>query len=108
MRTWPPSRLHAAAIVLEAQMRAACYETQGPAQQILQVGTMPSDSRSARSADSDFSVRHQSRGHQETQNAFGYGMAFPRVVPHSDDAGTIDLVGEGVSADVSGSGDESP
>ena len=29
----------------------------------------------------------------------GYGMPFPRVVPHSDGSGVIDAVGEGVDAD---------
>src|SRR5262249_19737217 len=30
---------------------------------------------------------------------FGLGMLYPRVIPHSDGAGTADLVGEGVSRD---------
>src|SRR5262249_18479674 len=34
---------------------------------------------------------------KKRQNAFGVGMAYPRVIPHSDGAGTIDLVGGGVS-----------
>lgn len=34
---------------------------------------------------------------KKRQDAFGVGMPFPRVVPHSDGAGTIDRVGEGVS-----------
>jgi hypothetical protein len=29
-------------------------------------------------------------------DAFGYGMSYPRVIPHSDGAGTIDRVGHGV------------
>jgi NADPH2:quinone reductase len=36
---------------------------------------------------------------KKRQNAFGFGMPYPRVVPHSDGAGVVDLVGEGVSAD---------
>jgi NADPH2:quinone reductase len=34
---------------------------------------------------------------KKRQNAFGVGMPYPRVIPHSDGAGTIDVVGEGVS-----------
>lgn len=34
---------------------------------------------------------------KKRENAFGYGMPFPRIIPHSDGAGTIDAVGEGVS-----------
>jgi NADPH2:quinone reductase len=29
----------------------------------------------------------------------GYGMPYPRVIPHSDEAGVIDAVGIGVAAD---------
>ena len=31
------------------------------------------------------------------RDAFGYGMPYPHVVPHSDGAGTVDAVGEDVS-----------
>jgi NADPH:quinone reductase-like Zn-dependent oxidoreductase len=34
---------------------------------------------------------------KKPQNAFGVGMPYPRVMPHSDGAGTVDVVGEGVS-----------
>src|SRR5713101_9429781 len=30
-------------------------------------------------------------------DAFGVGMPYPRVIPHSDGSGTVDEVGEGVS-----------
>jgi NADPH2:quinone reductase len=33
---------------------------------------------------------------KKRQDAFGYGMPYPRVVPHSDGAGVVDAVGEGV------------
>jgi NADPH:quinone reductase-like Zn-dependent oxidoreductase len=33
---------------------------------------------------------------KKRQNAFGYGMAYPRVIPHSDGAGQVDEIGEGV------------
>lgn len=34
---------------------------------------------------------------KKRQNAFGVGMPYPRIIPHSDGVGTIDIVGEGVS-----------
>ena len=33
---------------------------------------------------------------KKRQDAFGYGMPYPRVIPHSDGAGTIDRVGDSV------------
>jgi len=31
------------------------------------------------------------------RDRFGIGMPYPRVIPHSDGAGVVDQVGEGVS-----------
>jgi NADPH:quinone reductase len=36
---------------------------------------------------------------KKRQDSFGIGMAYPRVIPHSDGAGQVDKVGEGVSSD---------
>jgi NADPH2:quinone reductase len=36
---------------------------------------------------------------KKRQNAFGYGMAYPRVIPHSDGAGHVDEVGAGISSE---------
>jgi NADPH2:quinone reductase len=35
---------------------------------------------------------------RKRQDSFGYGMPYPRVIPHSDGAGQVDQVGEGVSS----------
>lgn len=35
---------------------------------------------------------------KKRQDEYGVGMPFPRVVPHSDGAGTVDAVGDGVSS----------
>lgn len=35
---------------------------------------------------------------KKRQNVFGYGMPYPRVIPHSDGAGVIDRVGTDVAA----------
>ena len=36
---------------------------------------------------------------RKRQDAFDYGMPYPRVIPHSDGAGHVDLVGDGVADD---------
>ncbi|PWS37584.1 NADPH:quinone reductase [Falsiroseomonas bella] len=76
-------------------MRAAWYERNGPAREVLVVGEMPTPSpgpgevlvRLATSGvnPSDWKTRAGSRP-----------MVAPRVIPHSDGAGTIAAVGDGV------------
>ena len=78
-------------------MKAAWYERQGPARDVLVVGEMadptpgPGEVRiaMARSGINPGDVKKRS-------DAFGLGMKFPRVIPHSDGAGHIDAAGEGV------------
>ena len=36
---------------------------------------------------------------KKRQNAFGLGMPYPRVIPHSDGAGRVDQLGSGVASD---------
>jgi len=84
-------------------MRAAWYESQGEARDVLVVGTMenpgpgPGEVRIAvqRSGINPGDVKKRS-------NAFGVGMPFPRVIPHSDGSGSVDSVGEGVSTEMVG------
>lgn len=80
-------------------MKAAWYERQGPARAVLTVGEMPDP----RPEPGEVRVRVSASGVnpgdvKKRQDAFGVGMPFPRVIPHSDGAGRIDLVGEGVPA----------
>lgn len=84
-------------------MRAAWYESQGAARDVLVVGTMPDpvpgpgELRIAihRSGINPGDVKKRS-------DAFGVGMPYPRVIPHSDGAGIVDTVGDGVSRDLVG------
>jgi len=81
-------------------MRAAWYEKQGPAQEVLVVGEMPDP----RPAAGEVRIRITASGInpgdiKKRQDSFGLGMAYPRVIPHSDGAGRVDQVGEGVSSD---------
>jgi NADPH:quinone reductase len=81
-------------------MKAAWYEKQGPARDVLTVGEMPDPDP----ASGEVRIRIAASGVnpgdiRKRQDDFALGMAYPRVIPHSDGAGTIDKVGEGVSAD---------
>ena len=81
-------------------MRAAWYEKQGPSREVLTVGEMPDPHPAA----GEVRIRVAASGInpgdiKKRQDAFGYGMAYPRVIPHSDGAGQVDEVGDGVSSE---------
>src|SRR4051812_890146 len=80
-------------------MKAAWYERQGSAASVLTVGEMAEPEPGA----GEVRIRVAASGInpgdvKKRQDAFGVGMAFPRVIPHSDGAGLIDKVGASVSA----------
>ena len=78
-------------------MKAAWYERQGPAQDVLTVGELPAPGVGAGEVRLRVAVSGINPGDtKKRENFFGYGMPYPRVVPHSDGAGVIDRVGEGV------------
>jgi NADPH:quinone reductase len=79
-------------------MRAAWYEKQGPARDVLVVGEMPDPTP----ADGEVRIRVAASGInpgdvKKRQDTFATGMAFARIIPHSDGAGWVDQVGPGVS-----------
>jgi NADPH2:quinone reductase len=81
-------------------MRAAWYETQGPAREVLNVGIMAEPTPGPGEVRIRIAASGINPGDiKKRQNAFGYGMPYPRVIPHSDGAGHVDLVGEGIAAD---------
>lgn len=78
-------------------MKAAWYEKQGPAREALVVGDM----EMPMPGEGEVRIRIAASGinpgdTRMRQDAFGVGMPYPRVLPHSDGAGTIDAVGSGV------------
>jgi NADPH2:quinone reductase len=78
-------------------MKAAWYEHQGPARDVLVVGEMDAPMP----GEGEVRIRIEASGInpgdvKKRQDAFGVGMPFPRIVPHSDGAGTVDAVGTGV------------
>src|SRR5262245_47123842 len=80
-------------------MKAAYYERTGPARDVLAFGELPEPEPGS----GEVRVRLQWSGVNPSDvksraGLRGGPMPFPRVVPHSDGAGTIDRVGAGVPA----------
>jgi NADPH:quinone reductase len=81
-------------------MKAAWYEKQGPARAVLTVGEMPDPSPAAGEVRIRLAASGINPGDiKKRQDSFGLGMAYPRVIPHSDGAGRVDQIGEGVSSE---------
>jgi NADPH:quinone reductase len=79
-------------------MKAAWYEQQGAARDVLTVGEMDDPQPLAGEVRIRLAASGVNPGDvKKRQNAFGIGMPYPRIIPHSDGAGTVDAVGEGVS-----------
>jgi NADPH:quinone reductase len=79
-------------------MRAAWYEKQGNARDVLIVGEM--DDPQPRTGEVRIRVAFSGINPgdvKKRQDSFGLGMPYPRVIPHSDGSGTVDAVGQGVS-----------
>jgi NADPH2:quinone reductase len=81
-------------------MKAAWYEKQGPAREVLVVGEMPDPIPAA----GEVRIRIAASGinpgdTKKREDAFGVGMPYPRVIPHSDGAGRVNQIGEGVPSE---------
>jgi len=78
-------------------MRAAWYESNGPARDVLQVGEMLTPS----AGPGEVRVRLHASGINpydvKIREGLRQKMAFSKIVPHCDGAGVIDDIGEGVS-----------
>jgi NADPH:quinone reductase len=77
-------------------MRAAYYEQQGPAHEVLHVGEVPTPEPGP----GEVRVRVVVSGVHvgdvgKRRGSWGSTMPYPRVIPHGDGAGTIDMVGPG-------------
>ena len=78
-------------------MQAIFYDRQGPAAEVLQVGELPDPEPGP----GEVRVRLRYSGinpgdTKKREGYFGSAMPYPRVIPHSDGAGVIDRVGDGV------------
>src|ERR1700747_578574 len=81
-------------------MKAAWYEKQGPPREVLVVGEMPDPIP----ASGEVRIRIAASGinpgdTKKRDDAFGIGMAYPRVIPHSDGSGRVDQLGAGVPSE---------
>ena len=79
-------------------MRAAFYDKNGPARDVLQVGEVDTP----QPGPGEVRVKLKTSGVNPSDVKARIGstrkIAFPRVIPHSDGAGVIDSVGSGVPA----------
>jgi NADPH:quinone reductase len=81
-------------------MRAAWYEKQGPAREVLIVGEMADPTPAAGEVRIRIAASGINPGDiKKRDDAFGLGMPYPRVIPHSDGAGRVDQIGSGVSSE---------
>ncbi len=79
-------------------MRAAWYERPGPAE-VLQVGEMADPAPGPGEVRVRVSFSGINPGDTKKRSDWvGYGLPYPRVIPHSDGAGVIDAVGDGIDA----------
>lgn len=79
-------------------MKAAWYESKGPAAEVLRLGELPDPTPAA--GEVRVRVHVSAVNPSDTKGRGGargnIRMPFPRVIPHQDGAGVIDQVGEGV------------
>jgi NADPH:quinone reductase len=86
--------------VEEVDMLAAWYERQGPAADVLQVGELPAPEPGPGEVRVRISFSGVNPGDTKKRTGWqGNQMSFPRIIPHSDGAGVIDAVGDGVDSD---------
>lgn len=81
-------------------MKTAWYEKQGPARQVLTVGQMSDPAPGPEELRIRIATSGINPGDiRKRQDDFGYGMAYPRVIPHGDGAGQMDQIGDGIPSE---------
>ena len=79
-------------------MRAAYYEKNGPARDVLKLGEVETPRPGAGEVRVKLAVSGVNPSDVKGREGRTRKIAFPRVIPHSDGAGVIDMVGDGVAA----------
>jgi NADPH:quinone reductase len=80
-------------------MLAAWYERPGPAAEVLQIGEMEAPEPGPGEVLVRVALSGVNPGDTKKRaDWLGYGMPFPRIVPHSDGAGVVERIGEGVES----------
>ena len=78
-------------------MRAVWYEQKGPAREVLVLGETATPTPAPGEVRICVAVSGVNPGDVKKREGWlGFPMAYPRVIPHGDGAGTIDAVGPGV------------
>lgn len=78
-------------------MRAAWYDRQGPAAEVLTLGELPDPEPQQGEVRVRLRLSGVNPGETKKRRGWlGSSMPYPRVIPHSDGAGIIDAVGPGV------------
>jgi len=84
-------------------MRAAWYDRQGPASEVLHVGERPDPVPGAGEVRVRVTFSGVNPGDTKKREGWlGSGMPYPEVIPHSDGAGVVDQVGAGVDPALAG------
>lgn len=78
-------------------MRAAYYEKNGPAAEVLHVGEVETPQPGPGEVRVKLKTSGVNPSDVKTRAGMARKIAFPRVIPQSDGAGVIDMVGEGVA-----------
>src|SRR5229473_5372282 len=79
-------------------MRAAYYDANVPASNVLRVENMTTPEPGAGEVRIKLATSGVNPSDVKSREGRTRRIAFPRVIPHSDGAGVIDLVGDGVPA----------
>lgn len=80
-------------------MIAAWYERQGPAAEVLKVGEMAAPELGPGEVRVRVNLSGVNPGDTKKRGDWvGYGMPYPRIVPHSDGSGVLDAVGDDVDS----------
>jgi NADPH2:quinone reductase len=77
-------------------MKAVWYEQQGPADEVLRYGEMPTPMPARGEVRIRLSASAVNPADANRRGGRLHGMEYPRIIPNSDGAGVIDAVGEGV------------
>jgi NADPH2:quinone reductase len=78
-------------------MRAAFYERNGMAREVLRVGEVETPTAGAGQVRVKLATSGVNPSDVKTRQGATRKIAYPRVIPHSDGAGVIDQVGDGVA-----------
>ena len=79
-------------------MRAAYYDKNGPARDVLKLGEVDTPRPGPREVRVKLAASGVNPSDVKARIGSTRKIAFPRVIPHSDGAGVIDMVGDGVPA----------